>query len=41
MEKFIVVNLLGEVLAEFDNYGEAEMFADKQINYAYVEQGDE
>ena len=35
--KFQVINLLGQVLAEFSNESEAHNFADRQINFAYVE----
>ena len=35
--KFEVINLLGKVVATFDNESEAHDFADTLINYAYVE----
>jgi hypothetical protein len=38
MNKFEVINLLGETVAVFDNEERAHSFADFQINYCYVEQ---
>ena len=37
MKTYDVINLLGEVLANFDNESAAHDYADSLKNYAYVE----
>ncbi len=39
--KWIVIDLQGKVLAKFMTEDEAHDFADKQVNYSYVETEEE